>query len=92
MAKRGTNPNVVKLNRTYDATQLAACCERALIERVGRWNLAIHIQHTCDARHPRAIRNPRGDRSPDLCGRCGRFEGHLPHVRELLFRPEPIEA
>jgi hypothetical protein len=26
MAKRGTNPNVVKLNRTYDATQLAVCC------------------------------------------------------------------
>ena len=26
MAKRRMNPNVVKLNRTYDATQLAACC------------------------------------------------------------------
>lgn len=26
MVKRGTNPNVVKLNRTYDAMQLAACC------------------------------------------------------------------
>lgn len=26
MAKRRVNPNVVKLNRTYDASQLAACC------------------------------------------------------------------
>ena len=26
MAKRRVNPNVVKLNRTYDAAQLAACC------------------------------------------------------------------
>lgn len=26
MAKRRVNPNVVKLNRTYDATQLAMCC------------------------------------------------------------------
>lgn len=26
MAKRRVNPNVVKLNRTYDVTQLAACC------------------------------------------------------------------
>jgi hypothetical protein len=26
MAKRRVNPNVVKLNRTYDATQLAICC------------------------------------------------------------------
>ena len=26
MAKRRVNPNVVKLNRTYDAGELAACC------------------------------------------------------------------
>lgn len=26
MAKRRVNPNVVKLNRNYDTTQLAACC------------------------------------------------------------------
>lgn len=26
MAKRRVNPNVVKLNRTYDARELAACC------------------------------------------------------------------
>ena len=26
MAKRRVNPNVVKLNRTYDLTQLASCC------------------------------------------------------------------
>ena len=26
MAKRRVNPNVVKLNRTFDTTQLAACC------------------------------------------------------------------
>lgn len=26
MARRRLNPNVVKLNRTYDATQLAICC------------------------------------------------------------------
>jgi hypothetical protein len=26
MARRRLNPNVVKLNRTYDASQLAACC------------------------------------------------------------------
>lgn len=26
MTKRRVNPNVIKLNRTYDATQLAACC------------------------------------------------------------------
>jgi hypothetical protein len=26
MAKRRVNPNVVKLNRNYDVTQLAACC------------------------------------------------------------------
>jgi hypothetical protein len=26
MAKRRINPNVVKLNRTYDTSQLAACC------------------------------------------------------------------
>lgn len=26
MAKRRVNPNVVKLNRTYDASQLAVCC------------------------------------------------------------------
>jgi hypothetical protein len=26
MAKRRVNPNSVKLNRTYDASQLAACC------------------------------------------------------------------
>lgn len=26
MARRRINPNLVKLNRTYDASQLAACC------------------------------------------------------------------
>ena len=26
MGKRRVNPNVVKLNRSYDTTQLAACC------------------------------------------------------------------
>lgn len=27
MARRRVNPNIVKLNRTYDASQLAACCD-----------------------------------------------------------------